>query len=153
MTYAQDYYAANKEKMKRASREYYAKNREHCLAVRKSYAKRNPAAVLANVKRWQKANPDKKNASTVATRRRKNGFVGSLFQERLSEQGGKCAICAKEMTVGLSGRAACGDHCHETREPRGILCKRCNLLLGHARDNEETLINAIAYLRRWKRTA
>ena len=42
----------------------------------------------------------------------------------------------------------CVDHDHSTNEIRGILCKHCNHVLGHARDNIKTLENAIKYLRR-----
>jgi hypothetical protein len=39
------------------------------------------------------------------------------------------------------------DHCHTTGAVRGILCHHCNLLLGHAKDAEDTLLSAVTYLR------
>jgi hypothetical protein len=38
------------------------------------------------------------------------------------------------------------DHNHETGEVRGILCLKCNLVLGHARENTDILYKAIVYL-------
>jgi len=38
------------------------------------------------------------------------------------------------------------DHCHSTGKIRGGLCPRCNHMLGHAKDNTDTLRKAIKYL-------
>ena len=38
------------------------------------------------------------------------------------------------------------DHCHLTGQVRGMLCRSCNHMLGHAKDNIETLDAAIRYL-------
>lgn len=148
-TYKQEYYEQNKERLKQASRDYYAANREKQRAVAKAWRERNPERVRANIKRWQAANSDKKSAYSIATRRRKYGFTPELFNERLQEQNNQCCICSTDLK--LVPLAA--DHCHATNTPRGILCKRCNLLLGHAKDNPQILANAIDYLHLWKRTA
>lgn len=55
-------------------------------------------------------------------------------------QNGKCALC-KQISNLLSV-----DHCHKTNEVRGLLCKNCNLLLGHGKDDEKILASAIEYL-------
>jgi hypothetical protein len=89
----------------------------------------------------------------VIRRREKNGFSKELFEALLKEQGGLCAICNCSLETGLTSKAACADHCHVTKQPRGILCKKCNLLLGHAKDDTEILAKAIEYLNMWKRTA
>jgi len=38
------------------------------------------------------------------------------------------------------------DHCHSTGKVRGVLCSRCNVGLGHFKDNTESLQTAIEYL-------
>lgn len=38
------------------------------------------------------------------------------------------------------------DHCHATGRFRGWLCNRCNLTLGHVKDNKELLTKMISYL-------
>lgn len=72
----------------------------------------------------------------------------------LAEQGGACAICR---STEPNGPAWCTDHDHECCSYgrscgeciRGILCFRCNTLLGHAKDNIETLRTATEYLEKW----
>lgn len=51
-----------------------------------------------------------------------------------------CSICGSEERLVV-------DHCHNSGEVRGMLCNHCNRGLGHFRDNPETMLNAIAYLR------
>lgn len=95
-----------------------------------------------------------KSDYAVALRRRKLGFSDELFAQRLAEQDGCCPICGMKLEMrGLTFAVASADHNHETGTPRGILCKRCNFLLGHAKDNIGTLQKAIAYLEFWERTA
>ena len=86
----------------------------------------------------------KRSDYSVKLRRAKFGFTPEIFDERLEQQDNKCGICFEELTCPAA------DHCHKSSKPRGILCKRCNLLLGHAKDNIHTLINAIFYLKKWE---
>lgn len=60
------------------------------------------------------------------------------------EQGGRCAICGRHQSE--IKRSLFIDHCHKTGLVRGLLCHKCNLLLGHSNDNPEILMNAIKYL-------
>lgn len=129
------------------NKQYYDQNKDRIQAANKAWRDRNPDKVQANIKKWQAANREKKRANTIATRRRRNGFVGNLFAQRLSEQKGICPICL------TTEKVVAADHCHATNMPRGILCKRCNLLLGHAKDDPALLKRAIEYLELWKRTA
>lgn len=57
-------------------------------------------------------------------------------------QNNKCAICG----CSFSENKACVNHCHETNKVRGLLCSKCNTLLGMARDDINILQNAINYL-------
>jgi hypothetical protein len=63
----------------------------------------------------------------------------------LSLQVHKCAICSREIDT-----SACFDHDHCTGLPRGLLCRNCNTMIGHAHENIETLQAAIEYLRKWE---
>ena len=62
----------------------------------------------------------------------------------VTAQEGLCLICQKQPTK----RGLFVDHDHATGRVRGLLCHRCNLVLGHAQDNTEVLLSAITYLRR-----
>lgn len=80
------------------------------------------------------------------------------FQALWNEQQGKCAGCdrtlahpfVKQFTQALKPEV---DHCHsleisDKRYVRGILCHKCNELLGKLRDNKETLQRLARYLKR-----
>lgn len=58
------------------------------------------------------------------------GISVAEYNKKLKEQGGKCAICAKE-TNKLKNKTINfnTDHNHETGEIRGLLCSSCNLTL------------------------
>lgn len=79
-----------------------------------------------------------------------------IYNELFEKQNGVCAICGKSETKKSScnkGRVKhkniCNlsiDHDHKTGEVRGLLCGRCNGILGHSKDNEEFLLRAVRYL-------
>ncbi len=99
----------------------------------------------------EKIKRKQQDAHAANPKRRLNNRLKSVFgitlEERdamLSEQGGVCAICKASKPPTKLGWVV--DHCHDTGRVRGILCSPCNTLLGAARDNTETLANAIQYL-------
>lgn len=66
-------------------------------------------------------------------------------QDMLSKQNNKCLICTVDLqSVGKYNTHV--DHCHKTGKVRGILCRSCNLGIGHFKDNIETIKNAAKYL-------
>ena len=75
----------------------------------------------------------------------KYGVDGETFAAKLTEQGGRCAICFGI----LEGRKACQDHNHETGKTRAILCSECNTALGMMRDRPDLLRRAAEYLEVW----
>ena len=66
------------------------------------------------------------------------------YNNLFEQQAGTCLICKKHQ-VNFKRRLAV-DHCHTTGIVRGLLCSNCNLMLGHAKDNIETLQAGISYL-------
>lgn len=55
-------------------------------------------------------------------------------------QEGRCAICMKVVdNLHI-------DHCHVAGDVRGLLCRKCNLGLGHFQDNVEYLKRAVRYI-------
>jgi hypothetical protein len=66
------------------------------------------------------------------------------YRTMLDAQDDRCAICSRPFAE--AGHQINVDHCHRTGVIRGLLCRACNLGLGHFDDNVQTLQNAIAYL-------
>lgn len=107
---------------------------------------------------YREANKDKYKAYYTKTNkeakesgRRLDWYLQSTYGITLDEyttilttQCGKCAICGTT-DKGRYNRFYV-DHCHTTGVVRGLLCEACNYLLGHAYDNQTTLIAAARYL-------
>lgn len=73
------------------------------------------------------------------------GITEEDKSKQLAEQDNKCAICREPFTLSLKPET---DHDHATDKVRGQLCHYCNVMLGEAKDNVQTLLNAVEYLRR-----
>lgn len=73
-------------------------------------------------------------------------------KELWESQGGTCALCETPISLDTDSpndtTRANLDHCHTTNDIRGLLCRHCNLLLGHAKDRVVVLQAAIRYLRK-----
>ena len=59
----------------------------------------------------------------------------------LERQIGACAVCRKTFDA-----TPCVDHSHATKRVRGLLCRKCNLGLGHYKDDPKLTRAAAAYL-------
>lgn len=75
------------------------------------------------------------------------------FEKLLEEQNQRCAICGRNFNElfrkynnKTTVRTPRIDHDHKTGKIRGILCNRCNMLLGRCVDNPYILIKAVNYL-------
>lgn len=61
----------------------------------------------------------------------------------INNHSGSCSICGStEEQVGTF----CLDHNHQTGQVRGLICRRCNHLLGCAGDDQKVLQAAVTYL-------
>lgn len=72
------------------------------------------------------------------------GLSPEEYDRMLENQSGGCAICGK--AAGYADKRLAVDHDHETGEVRGLLCDRCNLVLGKMEDSPDLLQRAINYL-------
>lgn len=72
------------------------------------------------------------------------GLVEGEYFELYKFQGGCCAICRK--ATGATRRLSV-DHDHKTDKVRGLLCRPCNNMLGHGRDDPYFFQRAMEYLR------
>lgn len=75
----------------------------------------------------------------------KAGMTPDLFNTLNIIQEGKCAICGNP--PGGRWNVLCADHDHKTKKPRGLLCNRCNMVIGHINDNPELLGKLSNYLK------
>lgn len=66
------------------------------------------------------------------------------YSQMFENQQGKCQIC------NLSFNKLSVDHNHLTSKVRGLLCNKCNVILGLAKDNVEILQAGVLYLEKYK---
>ena len=81
------------------------------------------------------------------------GLTVEQYDNILSEQKGRCAICGSESSQSRSyklvGRAKFSvDHCHTTGKVRGLLCTKCNRALGLMNDSIESVLRMAEYLKK-----
>lgn len=91
-----------------------------------------------------------KNLRKFNARLRCNYGLGYVdYMKMLRFQKHSCKICGITIiprTTGNKKDSAVIDHCHTTGKVRGILCRRCNIGLGHFDDDCSKLEAAIDYL-------
>lgn len=80
-------------------------------------------------------------------RLRRFGLEPEDLTKMLEEQGYKCLICkgGPLLREGRSQWSANIDHCHSCGKVRGLLCKRCNTMLGFIETNHEVFLEAFTY--------
>lgn len=78
----------------------------------------------------------------------KYGLTWSQFEDLHRTQSGRCQICHKPLSLSAHPEieTAYVDHNHITGKIRGILCRVCNVGLGHFQDSRLHLEQAIKYL-------
>lgn len=114
-------------------------------AWRAEHGTRNkPQAGDGHSQKWRANNPDKNRQYYLSTT---YGITQKVYQELFDRQNGLCAICGTHKPGRKGTVYFAVDHDHATGEIRGLLCQRCNLILGHAQDQEDVLVKAIDYLR------
>jgi len=84
----------------------------------------------------------------VASWERNYGTSEQVYWDLFEEQGGACAICKQPETWIHKGVLAylSVDHDHITGRVRGLLCHRCNTVLGMMNDNCSWLRAMLEYL-------
>lgn len=88
---------------------------------------------------------DEKERNIIYQKKTKYGLDKEAYNNLFLTQNNKCAICGNEFTDEKSTKAHV-DHDHKTQQVRGLLCTKCNSILGFCNDNVEILENAIKYL-------
>ncbi len=108
-----------------------------CKQCNLNWAKVNKDKARQAVKNWNGRNREKLRGYQLKSH---YGITLNEYKELLNSHNNCCAICE------TTKRALHVDHDHKTKRIRGILCNRCNMLLG-ALDNTEWRIKADIYLK------
>ena len=90
--------------------------------------------------------PEIKEVRKWSSIKRKFGITKDQWENIFISQNKSCGICLKKEPDHLRDWAV--DHDHNTGAIRGILCQKCNILLGAADDSIKILTSAIKYLNR-----
>ena len=110
-----------------------------------------------NVKNWLTTNKGRKTKNKISSKYKKTkkgkfakwkydlkryyGLSVEEYNKILESQNSSCMICG-----GSGVRRMAVDHNHKTGKIRGLLCNKCNLLIGYAKDNPLILVKTIKYL-------
>jgi hypothetical protein len=142
-----------KECVKSRQRQYVARNLEACRIrnqkATKTWRQQNPEKARQLIREWSKRNPEAKRRYQV----HRYTLTWSEFLNKLKQQNYRCMICKKEI---LERKQQMIDHDHSCCAAtsrscgkciRGVLCIKCNHLLGSADDSEIILQQALEYLR------
>lgn len=85
------------------------------------------------------------------------GITGEAYDRLLADQHGKCALCrrAESTPSGKTGnlRPLSVDHNHRTGKIRGLLCHKCNIVLGLIDEDLNLAQEIISYLRKEPKNA
>ena len=135
--YHKAYYAVHGDEIKARHRARYAADPTPYRSYNKEYRARDPEGYREKIR-----------TNALA---REYGITMAEYQTMHAAQSGLCLICQRpEMKVHRSGTPfrLVVDHDHATGRVRGLLCAKCNHLLGMAHDDPAVLTAAIAYLER-----
>lgn len=116
----------------------------------RAWRKLSPEKAKAAVQRYQKSDRNRLQAN----RRRSHikntyGITVEEYEQMLAAQNNRCAICKTDKPSG-PGKKLFVDHDHETGTVRGLLCCKCNFMIGHAVDGIPTLRAAVRYLKKYQ---
>lgn len=90
-----------------------------------------------------KTSPSLKPRCMLAIRALRSKYGKTRYWRGITGIKGKteaCAICGSKVRLVL-------DHDHKSKQFRGWICSRCNLMLGLSQDNPKVLKSAIRYLK------
>jgi len=112
-----------------------------CVACRKAWYRQNSEEVNKKSKEWANTHQATAEETRERSRLKKYGLTVEQHQQLLAEQNGLCRICEEPF-----GRFIHIDHDHGTGRVRGLLCHKCNVGLGHFRDDPQLLRAAAEYI-------
>lgn len=115
---------------------------------KQDYAARCKICQNALREEYYAKNPEKKVLTNRRSQLTKYGITPKDFDRLYAAQSGRCTGCGIHQSE-LDKRISV-DHCHTTKEVRGLLCQPCNMILGLAKDDVNTLNTLVKYLLKHK---
>jgi Recombination endonuclease VII len=138
--YAQD--AVYRAKLKARFHAYYQVHKQEINERVRAYCQAHRHEINEGARaRYHAQKHDSASPVRTALLKRRYGISPAEYDALLAKQGGACAICRRR----AKGRL-CVDHCHVTGMVRGLLCNECNGALGYLKDDQASLVAALAYL-------
>ncbi len=124
------------------NREYYKRNRKRINQRNKEYWQKNREWFARRQTEYQKT---KRGREVFRRGHLKYAYGISLerHEQMYVDQGGCCPVCGEAVLYNKIHT----DHDHKTGKVRGLLCRKCNLMLGYAEDDPSVLESAAKYLR------
>ena len=130
--------------MKRSKEEqrlWRIEHREDILKQKKKYRDKNKEKIKNYYSEYRNRNRLTLNEKNrISHFLKKYNLTTEQYITILNSQNNKCPICDKELIQPQV------DHSHKSGKIRGLLCKNCNIMLGHCHDDIEILKKAIKYL-------
>lgn len=107
-------------------------------------------ACASEYQKIRRQDPEFLNKKRANSFRWAYGITIEQYNEMELKQDGLCAICNKpeskiDSRTGLNKKLSV-DHCHNTKIVRGLLCSKCNFMIGLSGDSVDVLGSAIKYL-------
>jgi len=150
-----EYYEVNKERINEYKKSWYLKNHLREIQKRRTYRKLNIDAIKAGKKLylikypmrnalkcrdWKRRNPLWQRKHIL----KKYNLTQIEYEQLLTLQNNSCYICGIKQN--MIKKNLCVDHDHATGKVRGLLCVKCNTLLGLCQDSISILQKSIEYL-------
>jgi hypothetical protein len=131
-----------------SARERYANDEEYRqrrISINRAYRAANKERDSARSRHRYATDPEyRERRGRVNKIKSTYGISIQYYNELLRRQNHACGICERPFR-----ETPHVDHCHLTRWVRGLLCRKCNLGMGHFEDNPVFLFKAALYALRW----
>lgn len=121
--------------------------------IRKKYCSKSCLGCCAAKKQPGEYLPKRKPSSEQirkAKLKHKYNLTLEDYNKLWEQQNGLCTICGNPETAKHQSGTTLNlavDHNHETGKVRGLLCRSCNFMIAHSKDDINVLKNAIKYLK------
>jgi hypothetical protein len=107
---------------------------------------KTPSNILEKNRRYRIRNREAVLYHKRNARLRRFGLEPEDLTKMLEEQNYQCLICRRKLErEGRKLTSAHLDHCHKCGKLRGLLCKRCNTMMGFIESDEETFFKGMTY--------